>query len=86
MPAVITTVAIYTCKVYGDGLSPETAFRPAISDVRDLAGKVAFQHNFCISVGVDGKPLSTTCDVQALGDPTLIALNPDVTLKVVVAP
>lgn len=80
--------ATYTCKIYGDGTRPTVIrspltgpFRPAINDVQNLDGTFAFAHSFSIPVGVDGRPLAATCDVQAVGDPALLLGNLDVIAK-----
>lgn len=70
------------CKVIGDGLSPETAFRPAIDDVIDpVTGFRAF--NTSVTLAVDpktGQPLNDWCLVHAAGNFKLVADNADIDL------
>jgi len=55
---------IFECPIIGDGASPETAYRPDLSEVL-LDGHAPSAVRFSIAVGEDGKPLSETVVVEA---------------------
>lgn len=70
----------FVCKIIGDGLSPETAFRPAIQDVLDPAtGFRAFNTSSVIAIDEFGQPVLEWCLVIASGkDHSLVEGNDDI--------
>lgn len=70
----------YVCKVIGDGLEPETAFRPAIADIVDpKTGQPAFSYSVVIGNDAAGRPTKDWCLVLAAGkDHRLVAGSPDI--------
>lgn len=70
----------YVCKIIGDGIEPETAFRPAIHDIIDPStGMRAFDYSAAIVTDENGQPVSDWCLVIAAGrDHKLAANNPDI--------
>jgi hypothetical protein len=76
----------YKCAIIGDGLTPETAFRPAIADVIDpvLSSVKAFPAWSVVGdVPTDqkGVPTSLTCIVEVQDDTNalLVVNNPNIT-------
>lgn len=69
-------MAVFDCKIIGDGKTPLTAFRAAIEDVIDpVSGKPAFEHR------VIAQKDATTFTVEAQqvrGAANLLIGNPDV--------
>lgn len=70
----------YVCKIIGDGIEPETAFRPAIHDIIDpQSGLRAFDYSAAIATDAQGQPVSNWCLVIAAGrDHRLVANHPDI--------
>ena len=74
--------ATYTCQIIGDGKSPDTAFRPAINDVKDSNGDPAFKHECAIPVDPrTGFPIVASIDVTVEDNrnAALVAGNPLIT-------
>ena len=71
----------YVCKIIGDGLSPDSAFRPAISDIIDpKTGTLAFVHSAVMPPIVNGAPEVPWCLVIAGGqDHKLAESHQDIT-------
>lgn len=74
------TKAEYQCLIVGDGKTPETAFRPAIADVKDANGKCAYSYSVSIPTDKNGVPIGLTCTVIAEGDPALVAASADIVM------
>lgn len=71
----------YICKIIGDGLTPETSFRPAIEDVLDpVTGMRAFSTaNVIATDPVTGVPIKPWALVIATGQKHgLVANHPDI--------
>lgn len=77
--------AVYTCAIIGDGKSPDTAFRPAINDIKTAAGQPAFPQwhlsSECPVDPVTGAPTVATINVTVAdnSNAALVQNNPQIT-------